>query len=415
MKFRKWIMILMSAVFLLSMASCQKQEPKGEGYVVHKEYLFGMDEPIYGPQSQVKGYDLEITAGLLGALGVKSFRFRLPSGIVPQPGQVNQEMVDYMQDAAEKLRDQGVTHLIGYAQVFPAYTGFLPDSDCSVPRRDDPSYGEWMQAVSDVWEEIAGLFPEITYWEMGNEFNGNAFFHPNGFEVTEGDALGEGKNGFTDEEKVPIVLDYMYYAAQGIRKGNPEALAVMPGLSPGSGGMGSINKVLYFVEDLYKGIASGEMPYGETKSTDNDDYFDVLGWHPYIFTGDVDEEWLEANHAVYEIAKEYGDDGKKVIFTEFGFTDRGDTGIEERQSESMKTAFEYAQNDMPYLETICAFRVYNCAYAANWGGLGETTFGYFYEPTASKGFSPKAKAYGLQKIFGGTGDLRMFENGKVSS
>ena len=51
----------------------------------------------------------------------------------------------------------------------------------------------------------------------------------------------------------------------------------------------------------------------------------------------------------------------------------------------------------------------NREYAATWGGREQTYFGFFREPTGDKGFSPKDKAYKLQEIYGGTGDLAKYE------
>ena len=55
------------------------------------------------------------------------------------------------------------------------------------------------------------------------------------------------------------------------------------------------------------------------------------------------------------------------------------------------------------------FRLYQCAYAEVWGGIGEVYFGAFAEPYNSKGFTPRLKALTIQKIYGGKGDLNKYE------
>ncbi|GHU99012.1 hypothetical protein FACS1894211_03700 [Clostridia bacterium] len=396
-------------------AGCAKK-PKHAGFTVDKSNLFGIDEPLWEKGSpdasnnnfQVKGFDLDKTVGLIEALGAKSFRLRFPREMVTNPSATDGDMIAYFTEAAAKLRAAGVKQIIGTSMIFPAYTDFRPDSAYSAPHVDDPAYGPWLDAVTTLWKKLAALFPDITYWEMGNEFNMNTFYHPNGYVPPIGNVLGEGANGFTQSELAAQCVNYMYYASKGIRAGNPSAVTVMPGLSCGPGGMGS-RAVEYFIGDMYGLIKSGSYPYGADKSTDCDDYFMCLNWHPYVLNGDLDASWLKYNNDVYAVAKKNGDDGKKVFFTEFGFTDMGDSGVEERQIGFMNQAFKYAKDDMPYVESICAFRLYECEFAANWGGTGETYFGYFKEPSNGKGFSPKAKAFALQTLYGGSGDLRRYE------
>lgn len=83
--------------------------------------------------------------------------------------------------------------------------------------------------------------------------------------------------------------------------------------------------------------------------------------------------------------------------------------VEDMQIEYTELVFEYCENDLPFVESVLSFRLYECEYAATWGGREQTYFGFFREPTGDKGFSPKDKAYKLQEIYGGTGDLAKYE------
>ncbi len=407
---KKFLSLLLGGI--LTVGACVgfvgcNTEPKDPYTAIDKSLLFGIDEPIYekGGSSitQVRDFNIDTTVDLVSMLGAKSFRFRIPEGFIQSPSQYDSEIYEYLKSASDKFIKAGVTNLVGQASLFPAYAGFRPDSSSSVPKPDDENYGEWLNAVTDMWKKVAELFPEIKQWEMGNEFNSNTFFHPNGYTPIEG-SLDEGVGGFSKEEQVIAVTDYMYYAAKGIIAANSENIAVMPGLSP----IGlNMKNVQYFVEDVYNRIKSGEAPYGETKSTDPDDYFGALCWHPYA--SKIDDTWLAEQKAVYDVVVENGDEGKKVIFTELGFSDFGMDDTEELQIEYTKKIFEYCQNDLPFLECVMSFRLYECEYAAVWGGKEQTHFGFFREPTADKGFSPKNKAYALQEIYGGKGDLAKYE------
>lgn len=411
MKKRFIAAVLCVAVIIGStLTGCMVSTKEEEENKVDKSLLYGMDEPISEGEingtwesSQVNGFSIETTTKLAGALGCKSFRFRLPAGFIIAPDQYSESGYAYLKKAIAGFHTEGVTNLIGNAMIFPQYTSFRPDTDKSVPRPTDDSYGEWLEAVSDMWEAIATLFPEITKWEVGNEFNSDVFFHPNGYIGVDG-TLAEGSGGFTDEEQAIVVTDYMYYASKGLKKGNPDAKCVMPGIGP----IGlSFRVVKYFLEDVYTYIESGNAPYGKEKSTDPDDYFDYLGWHPY--TSVVNKMWLNENNNIYKVAIAHGDEGKPVIFTEFGFTDRGDDNQQTAQCRYLEKAFEYMLNDMPYVETCCEFRMYTCSYAELWGGVGEVYFGCISEKTDETGFSPRKKAYTIQKIYGGTGDLTKYE------
>lgn len=391
-------------------AGCSDDQTPSDPYAdIDKSLLYGMDEPLYetgaggSSLTQVRGFDLDTTVDLVSMLGAKSFRFRIPTGFIQSPSQYDAEIYEYLQSASEKFREAGVTNLIGQASLFPAYTGFRPDSASSVPRPEDENYGEWMEAVTEMWQAVAELFPEITQWEMGNEFNTNTFFHPNGYQSIAG-SLEEGSGGFTWEEKVVVVTDYMYYAAKGITAANPENIAVMPGLAAVSL---NIKNIEYFIEDVYARIESGEAPYGETKSTDPDDYFGALCWHPY--SKEIDESWLQSQQSVYDVVIANGDEGKKVIFSELGFSDGGVADVEALQIGYTELVFKYCENDLPFVESVLSFRLYQSEYAATWGGSAETYYGFFREPTGDKGFSPKDKAYKLQEIYGGTGDLAKYE------
>ena len=380
---------------------------------VDKSLLYGIDEPITegynftlktAETSQVNGFSLEKTVGLVSVLGAVSMRFRLPDDFLKEPGNYDEEEYKYLKKAAGDLKAAGVTNLVGQACVIPKYSDFrITTPGNTAPRPSEEGYLSYMYALEEMWEAIVKLFPEITKWEVGNEYNSNVFLHPNGYKSLSG-TLTEGNGGFTGEEQVKVVTDYVYYASRGIKKGNPNAKCVLPGLSPLNNSLATVE---YFLADMYSYITSGNAPAGDKKSTDPDDYFDYLCWHPY--TNRIDETWLEENDRIYRVAINNGDEGKPVIFSEFGFSDSGNDERHKVQCEYIERAFGYMSKDMPYLETCMEFRLFNCAYAEAWGGIGEVYFGAFSEPGNGAGFSPRLKAYTLQKIYGGKGDLKKYE------
>ncbi len=67
---------------------------------------------------------------------------------------------------------------------------------------------------------MVSLFPQVSQWEVGNEWNINAFLQPDGF------LDSDMSEPFSPEEKLDIAVDLMYFAAKGIRRANPNAKVV---------------------------------------------------------------------------------------------------------------------------------------------------------------------------------------------
>ena len=136
-------------------------------------------------------------------------------------------------------------------------------------------------------------------------------------------------------------------------------------------------------------------------------------WHPYLFTvNNPGTLWAEFNDAAYRVMEKYGDGHKKVLLTEFGYTDSGDPELEKKQTEWYKEIVALCKT-RPYIHTIHIFRLFEDFRAdgerksADWGGPNEVYFGIFREP--ENGLTPRNKAVELQKLAGGTGDLWQFE------
>jgi len=219
----------------------------------------------------------------------------------------------------------------------------------------------------------------------------------------------------------------MYYAARGIRRANPKALVASfsPALStPGLGGdMPDYLPVMYGVawtlDKIYSRIRSGKF-----WSDNPDDYFDIVAWHPYVFTNkdvesdadlflDVDEPdslWRSFNDSAYRVMKKYGDGNKQVLLTEAGFTDLGDPVLEEKYAGYNEKLLRIAAQ-LPYVRTLHNFRLLNenamlrrdGIESNQIGGLTEVYFGLFTDP--EDGMKPRARARAIQKLTGSDTDL----------
>jgi hypothetical protein len=301
--------------------------------------------------------------------------------------------------------------------------GCIQKKGHAMPARDltpGSLYMKTLEMLEESWCTMAGLFPQVAIWEIGNEWNLNAFLHPDGFLDT------PGMEPFTADEKMDIAVDMMYFAAKGIRRagGDAKVASFSPALStPGLGGdMPDFLPVMYGVawtfDKVYSRIKSGKF-----WSTNTDDYFDILAWHPYVFTNrpssdadlflDVDEPdqlWQSYNDAAYKVMCKYGDDHKQALLTESGFTDCGNSEWEQRYACYNVKMLEIARK-LPYVRTLHNFRLLNenamlrrAGIEQNQiGGLTEVYFGLFTDP--EEGCQPRARVLAIQKMTGSTADL----------
>lgn len=417
---KKLFCLFLSVLCILGCTACGGEETPP---TADKTHMYGFFEPLWekranSNEDQVIGFNRDVTVYLMGAMGCNSFRMMFPASIFSKfivdyddgtiEIELDEEMVPYFHESIQKLHDAGIGFIVGEGIVLPP---FVTDAGQSVPAGSlgvpvygvDSCYETWAEAVSQAWTVLVGEFDEITYWEMGNEYNADTFFHP----ATYNPDTKQG--GFAIDESAAANTDYMYFANRGILAANSEAVTLTPGWTS-LGNMAS-REIEYFLGYVYDNINSGEFPRIGEKSTDSDDYFGGFSWHPYDGMP-MDEDWIGYNDDIYQLAIDNGDDGKPVIFTEMGWFDSNSPDLIASQSEAAKLVYRYCMEEMRYVESCLWFRLYNCEY--DWAGLGanspEKTYGVFYEPTKTQGFMPKQKAVVMQEIFGGTGDLEMWSD-----
>jgi hypothetical protein len=223
---------------------------------------------------------------------------------------------------------------------FPSWMTGINGDPQAVPYRDTApgsDYMKFLERYRESWKTLSSAFPNITFWEIGNEFNIDMFLHPPDFP----------KSSFSLQEKADITTDLLYYGSLGVHEGNPKAKTVLGGLAPDP----DIAGIGLFLEKLYINIKSGRWP-----STNLDDYFQIACWHPYLFHEEPTySNWVIPNNAVYNVMKCYGDGVKQVFFSEFGYSDHKIS--REEVSNYLVKAFQLARDNFPWLETIYWFRL----------------------------------------------------------
>ncbi len=385
--------------------------------------FFGVGEPLIQRETD-QGIHAPDYLDLVHALGCNAFRSWMHlTDLLDDPETVIAEMAERHHRLLARAKELDI-EVTGMSHEWFLPEGCIQKKGHAMPERDlseGSRYRKALKMLEKSWETMAAAFPEVAIWEVGNEWNLNAFLHPDGFLST------DMSRPFTADEKMDIAVDMMYVSAKGIRRGNPNAkvASFSPALStPSLGGdMPAFLPVMYGVawtlDKVYQRIKSGQFP-----SEDPSDYFDYVAWHPYVFTNrpdvsdrdlflDVDEPdqlWKSFNDSAYKVMCMYGDGARKVLLTEAGFTDLGRNDLEERYAAYNRKLLQIA-SELPYVHTLHNFRLLNekAMLERNGieqneiGGLTEVYFGIFEDPC--DGGMPRKRAYEIQKMTGSAEDL----------
>ena len=335
-----------------------------------KPRLFGVGEPLIQREND-QGISAADCLDLVKGLGCTAYRSWMHiTEILRSPAEPDPKAVEQHRKLLRRAKELDI-EVTGMSHEWFLPEGCIQSRGHAMPARDLTEGSLYMQTLhmlEESWYTMASLFPEVDIWEVGNEWNLNAFLHPDGFLDT------DMSQPFTPDEKYDIAVDMMYFSARGIRRAGTGAkvASYSPALSTPAlgGGMPDFLPVMYGVawalDQIYSRIRSGEF-----WSDDTDDYFDIVAWHPYVFTTkevsdrdlflDVEEPdtlWRDYNDAAYRVMRKYGDGHKQAILTETGFTDCGNLEWEERYGRYNRKIMQYAA-EMPYIRTLYNFRLLN--------------------------------------------------------
>ena len=386
--------------------------------------IYGLAEPI-AMMGSVPGYDIDAALKRVEAIGPTAFRewMHIPD-VLKNPNEVNEKTYPNYTKVLNKLIELDV-EITGMSHMWFLTGESFESNNNSMYSRDlneGSLYMQTLEMLEQSWFTMAKSFPQVTQWEVGNEWNLDQFLHPIGWKT--------GEPGFSEDEKMDIAVDMQYYAAKGIHRGNPEAKVVMFAPAVTQVNLGGHNVAIfcppsyaipYTVNNVYSRIKSGQF-----WSDNSDDYFDLVAIHPYLLTQimpmaasetypaerryfrkeDIDAAWRMPIDMVYTIMSMNGDGHKKLLLTEMGFSDWDIPGLEEEQAQMQIRLFEMVKT-MPYVKTIHSFRLYAPKLNEVSEGflpMGEVTFGMFRRDENDV-YRPRKKAYILQEIYGGKGEL----------
>lgn len=387
--------------------------------------MFGLGEPV---SMQVLGGSIDAEEALrrIEALGVTAFRewMHIPT-VLSDPDTVDPAALEVYSMVLDSLKDRDI-EITGMSHKWFLAGEELRDSNNAMYARDltpGSLYRQTLELLERSWYTMAKAFPQVSQWEVGNEWNLDQFLHPIGWKV--------GETGFSEDEKMDIAVDLMYFSAKGIRRGNPDAKVVSFSPAVTQPNLGGRSNALFCppsygmtlaISKIYERIKSGNF-----WSNNPDDYFDLIALHPYLLTQimpmtaaneipaerrffrteDIDAAWRAPIDMVYTIMSLNGDGKKQMLLTEMGFSDWDLPGLDEKQAAMQETLFAFVKT-MPYVRTIHSFRLYAPELHEVEEGflpMGEVCFGLFRKDQSGV-YRPRRKAFTLQKIYGGVGELK---------
>ena len=431
-KFTKWIKtasLALATMFALTVpVGCKNSttdssangKGKGNAYLPafnREAYFYGAGELAseVGPKDDWRdeGVTMEWTSKTAGAMGVGTQRVWMHLNSVIKRAEKSNELsliqaeCDRYHEYFARLKAAGVKRILvmNHRYIYPY--GYNPGTSATVPEpmKDPGIYKEWLEIYTECYRMLATEFPEIDFWECGNEFDLDSFMHKSDYNVDKMNSM------YPQNEAAAITADLCYAAKKGVTSVDNNNFIVLPGMSQYAQPS--------FFESIYAAIESKKYPTIEDYYVnDPDDYFDVIAWHAYplntkAYSGDFDDAmtlFKDRGIALYDVAKQHGDGDKRVWITELGITEAcmGEVGLEETQrltAEYAMKMLDIVETDMPFVESCYWFRYSNCY--SRFVSEGENNFGIFYSPddTVNRG-KPKPIAIAMYKrIHGENADL----------
>ena len=377
-----------------------------------EEYFYGAGELAseVGPKDDWRdeGVTMEWTSNTAKALGIECQRVWMHLNTVIKRAEKSNDLsliqseCDRYHEYFARLKAAGVKRILvmNHRYIYPY--GYNPGTTATVPEpmKDPGIYKTWLEMYAECYRMLAIEFPEIDFWECGNEFDLDSFMHKSDYNVDKLNSL------YPQGEAAAITADLCYAAKKGVTSVDAYNFIVLPGMS-------TYAQEAYF-EGIYNAIESKKYPTLEDYYvTDPDNYFDIIAWHSYPLNtkhcnGDLEKgiaQFKERGIALYEVAKKHGDGDKRVWITEIGITEAtvGEVGTKETQDTVAKYAMQMldiVEKDMPFVETCFWFRYSNCY--SRYVSEGENNFGIFYSPddTTNRG-KPKPIAIAMYKRING--------------
>lgn len=145
--------------------------------------FFGVGEPLI-QRERDQGIRADVYLDLVKGLGCNAYRSWMHlTELLTAPGTVNPEELERHTRLLNKAVELDIeVTAMSHEWFLPA--GCKQRTGHAMPRRDLASGSLYMQALNMLeqsWYTMVSCFPQVKIWEVGNEWNLNAFLHPDGF------------------------------------------------------------------------------------------------------------------------------------------------------------------------------------------------------------------------------------------
>ena len=147
---------------------------------VERELFYGTCYCAYEAQAW-HGRDVAPEIEAMEEIGAKTFRLWLCSNyVMDNPQTFKDKDVEIMKKIIADAQGRGI-QVIGMNNAW-----FSGSNDyMAVPMRnltEGSNYEKFLLNYEETWYQLANKFPEITIWEIGNEWNNDIFLHPYEYE-----------------------------------------------------------------------------------------------------------------------------------------------------------------------------------------------------------------------------------------
>ena len=393
-----------------ALTSCKKEVK----YTAEPEkYLFGVAELTYEtmPSAVDSGVTSDWVATKIGELGAKTVRVWMHHENILYRAEksnelyINEAVAEKYHDYIGKLKSAGVERILAMNHAFVHPYGYTGDSmSVPDPYEEADTYLEFLKMFKEGYRLIAKEFPEIGYFETGNEWDYDGvgmYFHKTGW------SSDKPEYAYSPTQAGMMAADLCWYANRGVKESNPNAIIVSPGTTHYETGV-------TFLDSMYTSIKEGRHPTGEKYADKNaDNYFQIVAWHPYLDPAieppiedeEAIDEWFEFNKQWHDVMVKHGDGDKTMWATEFGFSDQrypNNLGVngQEQIANRMRLIVSRLPKKMPWVETVILFRLATCE--EHLINDYENGFGLFYSPNhadEAKRSTPKPIAKFLYEYF----------------
>lgn len=381
------------AVTSFTLVGCEGESSQTShiSYDFDDAYFFGMGETLYETRfSCDPSVDKTFISTMSGAMGAKTQRVWMScAGMCDRAEDSNEiifrdDIVKEYQEYFQLLRQNGVERIVMMSQEYPLPYGAMAKAPFNNrvphPEKDYELYVEWLQIIYDFYYECAQLFPEVDYFEVGNEWDHLS-------------VLCDLSYNYFDVEYVGIIAaDVMWYVNKAVKAADENNVVLFPG--PMGGTLGQFEGARDMTEAVFEAIESKRCPTGETfqgeylyADANPENYFQIMTMHPYPYYDpnsgsdmarwkELVAEWKRDLLMSYQpmIDHHYP---VKVWCTEFGIPNADGYWSDEHVKNGLPLYLDELKN-IEFIETVIWFRM--CELHVNTWIDRENIMGAFRSP-----------------------------------